>query len=99
MAKSPLLPQVVGDRLVVSLDRHRLAKVRTERGFTQGSLAAASGLNWWFISQLERGVKKPAINTVLALASALDVPVTEITVTVPADEQAAHAIPEELPRG
>jgi DNA-binding XRE family transcriptional regulator len=84
MAKSPLLPQVVGDRLVVSLDRHRLAQVRADKGLTQTALAAASGLNWWFISQLERGVKKPAINTVLSLASALDVPVEAITVTVPA---------------
>lgn len=85
MAKSPLLPQVIGDLLVVSLDGRRLGTIRADKGYTQLALAEATGLNSSFISQLERGIKKPALGTVQAIARVLEVAVSDITVTVPAN--------------
>jgi transcriptional regulator with XRE-family HTH domain len=53
----------------------RLRHIRLEKGFTVETLAAAAGLNKGFLSRLERGTKRPSIETVLRLSAALDVPV------------------------
>lgn len=83
MAKSPLLPHRVGDTLIVGIDPAKLRKAREDAGRTQEGLAAGIGMHAQYISQLERGVKRPAYGTVTALADALGVTVTDICVTVP----------------
>jgi transcriptional regulator with XRE-family HTH domain len=53
----------------------RLRHIRLEKGFTVETLAAAAGLNKGFLSRLERGTKRPSVETVLRLSAALGVPV------------------------
>ena len=53
----------------------RLRHMRLEKGLTVEMLAAAAGLNKGFLSRLERGTKRPSVETVLRLSAALDVPV------------------------
>lgn len=56
----------------------RLRHIRQEKGFTVETLAAAAGLDKGFLSRLERGAKRPSIETVLRLSAALDVPVGQL---------------------
>src|SRR5271163_2162683 len=56
----------------------RLRHIRQEKGFTIETLAAAAGLDKGFLSRLERGTKRPSIETVLRLSDALDVPVGQL---------------------
>ena len=53
----------------------RLRHIRLEKGFTVETLAAAAGLDKGFLSRLERGTKRPSVETVLRLSAALEVPV------------------------
>ena len=53
----------------------RLRHIRQEKGFTIETLAAAAGLSKGFLSRLERGAKRPSVETVLRLSAALEVPV------------------------
>lgn len=50
-----------------------LKRYRTEAGLSQEALALEAGLERTFISMLERGIRRPTINTILVLANALDV--------------------------
>jgi transcriptional regulator with XRE-family HTH domain len=56
----------------------RLRHIRLEKGFTVEALAAAAGLDKGFVSRLERGTKRPSVETVLRLSAALDVPVGQL---------------------
>jgi transcriptional regulator with XRE-family HTH domain len=56
----------------------RLRHIRQEKGFTIETLAAAARLDKGFLSRLERGTKRPSIETVLRLSAALDVPVGQL---------------------
>ena len=56
----------------------RLRHIRQQKGFTLEALAAAAGLDKGFLSRLERGAKRPSIETVLRLSGALDVPVGQL---------------------
>jgi transcriptional regulator with XRE-family HTH domain len=53
----------------------RLRHIRLEKGFTVETLAAAAGLDKGFLSRLERGTKRPSVETVLRLSAALEVPI------------------------
>jgi transcriptional regulator with XRE-family HTH domain len=56
----------------------RLRHLRLTKGYTVEALAAAAGLNKGFLSRLERGTKRPSVETVLRLSAALDVPVGQL---------------------
>ena len=83
MAKSPLLPQQVDGRLIVGISPTLLAAARKDKGYTQASLAAEVGATKGYISQLERGVKKPALGTVTRIAEVLGVELVDICVSIP----------------
>jgi transcriptional regulator with XRE-family HTH domain len=53
----------------------RLRHLRVAKGLTVEMLAAAAGLDKGFLSRLERGTKRPSVETVLRLSAALEVPV------------------------
>lgn len=55
-----------------------LRRVRTERGLTQEQLADVSGLHRTEISLLERGERKPLLETVVALCRGLGVTPAEL---------------------
>ena len=56
----------------------RLRHIRLDKGFTVQALAAATGLDKGFLSRLERGTKRPSVETVLRLSAALGVPVGQL---------------------
>jgi transcriptional regulator with XRE-family HTH domain len=53
----------------------RLRHIRLDKGLTVEALATAAGLDKGFLSRLERGTKRPSVETVLRLSAALEVPV------------------------
>ena len=58
-----------------------IKEIRTERGLTQGQLAAASGINVRMIQHYEQGskdLKKAAAETVLKIAKALNCTVEDL---------------------
>jgi len=56
----------------------RLRHLRLEKGFTVEALAAAADLDKGFLSRLERGTKRPSVETVLRLSAALGVPIGQL---------------------
>lgn len=55
-----------------------LRRVRTERGMTQEQLAHVSGLHRTEISLLERGQRKPLLETIVALCRGLGMTPAEL---------------------
>src|SRR6516165_12790780 len=53
----------------------RLAAHRTRRGMRVAELAREVGVTPSLISQIERGLSRPSVSTLFAIAQALDVPV------------------------
>lgn len=51
----------------------RLRSVRLDKGITQEALAHAAGLHPTYISNCERGYSAPTLETLVRIASALDV--------------------------
>jgi len=56
----------------------RLRALREERGETQRSLGAATGISYVFIGDMERGLKVPSLTTLIRLAAALDCNITDL---------------------
>ena len=54
----------------------RLRTLREGAGLSQQDLADRAGLNRFAVAKLEQGIREPAWETALALARALDVPLT-----------------------
>ena len=55
-----------------------LRRIRTQRGITQKQLGAMTGMSHTFIGEMERGLKAPNLNAVIALARALNAGVDEL---------------------
>ncbi len=55
-----------------------LKQRRREKRVTQGNLAIIAGLDRTYISMLERGVRKPSLEAVIALATALKIDPVEL---------------------
>ena len=53
----------------------RIRRRRTERGLTLAAVASGTGLNVGYLSQVENDKASPSLETLAALASALDVPI------------------------
>lgn len=56
----------------------RLRQLRTAKGFTQESLAAAAELEFSQIGRIERGVINTSLSTVFVLARTLQIDVREL---------------------
>lgn len=65
---SPLNDSAVSDLKAIG---EKLHSARTSRGLSLQALAEASGISTGMISQIERGLANPSINTISKLASAL----------------------------
>lgn len=50
-----------------------LARLRRRRGWSQENLGFEAGLTRAYVSLLERGLRSPTLNTLMALSTALDV--------------------------
>jgi transcriptional regulator with XRE-family HTH domain len=55
-----------------------LRRTRAQRGMTQKELGAMTGMSHTFIGEMERGLKAPNLNAVIALARALNAGVDEL---------------------
>lgn len=55
-----------------------IARIRKEKGITQEALAYQAGLNRAYIGYIERGERKPTLETIEKIAQALKVRVKEI---------------------
>ena len=56
----------------------RIRQLRNEKHMSQEELAFKAGISPAHLGQIERAVKNPTIDTIGKIASALDVPVTEL---------------------
>lgn len=56
----------------------QLRKIREERKLSQEELALRSKLDRTYISLLERGKRRPTLNTIFALAAQLDISPSEM---------------------
>lgn len=56
----------------------QIRSLRQEGGLTVHELAAAAGVSKSLVSQIERGLASPSINTLRRLAGALDVPIAAL---------------------
>ena len=65
------------DKALASFGRN-VARIRTQRGFSQDKLAEKADLDRTYVSGIERGVRNPGIKTVLHIARALDVAVGDL---------------------
>ena len=55
---------------------------RTAKGVSQAALAGAAGLSTDAVSKLERGLRQPALETMLRLGAELGVPAAEMVAVV-----------------
>ena len=62
-----------------------LKRKREALGITQDTLATRSELDRTYISMLERGLRKPSLQTVFSLAKSLEIEVTELIREVETD--------------
>jgi len=65
----------VGQRVGANIKR-----MRDEQGISQEELADRAGVHRTFISQIERAVKNPTVQSLDRIAKGLGVPLTEIVV-------------------
>ncbi|HSF66215.1 MAG TPA: helix-turn-helix transcriptional regulator [Nitrospiraceae bacterium] len=56
----------------------QLQRLRTHRGLTQEQLAVTAGLSRMFVTRMEQGAHDPTLSTLVRLAKALKIPVTEL---------------------
>lgn len=64
-------------KLAMGLAR-RVRNLRERRGLTQDEFASRCGISVSFASLLERGVRNPSFDTLVAVAEALEVPLSEL---------------------
>jgi transcriptional regulator with XRE-family HTH domain len=55
-----------------------LKMAREERGMSQMEVARRSGLHRTYVCEVERGTRKPSLHSVIQIAAALDVPVSDL---------------------
>lgn len=62
-----------------------LRKFRIQKGLSQEDLALKANLHRTYISQLERGLKSPTLNTMKLLAGVLEISLTEFVKAIEKD--------------
>ena len=63
--------------ITIAFGRH-LQKLRKQRGFSQAGLAAEIGRSSGAVSQWERGLTLPNIDTLMRLLDVFDIPLAEL---------------------
>lgn len=61
----------------------RMRAIRNRLGVSQESLALQCGLDRTYISGIERGTRNPSLTNILKVATALDVPASELFADTP----------------
>jgi transcriptional regulator with XRE-family HTH domain len=60
----------------------RVRQLREHKEMTQEDLATKAGITWHFVSSIERGIKTGTLETLAAIAAALDVTLSELFLDV-----------------
>lgn len=55
-----------------------VARIREQRGLTQEQLGWAAGIHQTAIARIEKGERKPTLDTIFKLAAGLEVPPAEL---------------------
>lgn len=79
-----MLPRMKRRTTVEQVFGEVLRKLRTRSGKTQEAIALDAGLDRTYISMLERGLRQPTLETLLALSHALGIAASEIVAMVEA---------------
>jgi len=58
--------------------RKNIKTIRTKKKISQGDIAKSLGVHITYISQIERGVRNPTLNTIEKIATALGVSVKDL---------------------
>lgn len=69
-----------------------LRKLRVEQGFSQESFAHAVGIHRTYVSQLERGLKSPSLNTVQKVTAVLNISIATFMRLVEAEMRGENAL-------
>ena len=72
-----ICPMPVRDKTLSAFGRN-IARIRTEKEFSQDKLAEKADLDRTYLSGIERGVRNPGIKVVIKLARALGVTVDQL---------------------
>lgn len=67
----------VGDPILIAFGRN-VARLRNGRGISQDKLAEKADLDRTYVSGIERGIRNPGIKTVVRIATALKVSISEL---------------------
>jgi transcriptional regulator with XRE-family HTH domain len=67
----------VRDKILLAFGRN-VARIRTEKEFSQDKLAEKADLDRTYLSGIERGVRNPGIKVVIRIARALGVTVDQL---------------------
>ena len=73
MSEMRLDPKIVGDVI---------AKYRMQKGLTQEVLSGRSDIGRTHLSAIERGERKPTLETLYRLSTALDVPMSVLVASI-----------------
>ncbi len=73
MSQNQLDPRLVG---------RVLARLRTEKGVTQEVLSGLSDIGRTHLSAIERGERKPTLETLYRISNALDVPMSAVVAEI-----------------
>lgn len=65
-----------------------LARLRTEKGITQEVLSGLSDIGRTHLSAIERGERKPTLETLYRISNALDMPMSAIVIELEKEIQA-----------
>ena len=82
----PITPELAFGKAVAAL--------RHEQGYSQESLAFASGLHRTYISMLERGLRSPKLGTIFRLAAVFTISPGELVSRAEAELKATHGTGE-----
>jgi transcriptional regulator with XRE-family HTH domain len=66
----------------------RLRALRKERRMTLRQLAAASGIHWTYVGQIERGMRNLSLLSIIRLAKALKIDGSDLLRGLPQDVEA-----------
>ena len=59
-----------------------IARLRTEKGLTQEVLSGLSDIGRTHLSAIERGERKPTLETLYRISNALDLPMSAVTAEI-----------------
>jgi transcriptional regulator with XRE-family HTH domain len=86
------------DELIKSLG-HRIRELRVQRGWSQEEFADVCGVHRTYMGHLERGEKNVSFSSLVRVAAALSLPISELFTDLERAGTAAKDRPQKPPRG